>query len=386
MTATFAAVLMWSAAVGAGPNDFAVPPPEKCEEISFFIDHAWMLRVTSDGAGHIQYGSSIMDGGSFPKGTVDFAKLYRSLTPTLVATNHADGQGEARFVAVFFQPWGDRHKAVYARDAGPFEHAFRAGLSGLDPLLANRLDYLLLLYDPFVAPGDRPFGFRPSRTRAEMEAQLQAHVKAPADAYEQLAIYTRSGWELSINPDGSGQLSIGRHPNLIAPLPAKTFDFAQVYDQRVRQPLRDMVQELQSNKRAPSTAGCMTAHAGCHWQLAASANAVGIFPSPRSPPWTAFALADKLPVAPAPAVMRPPPLHRSTAQMRFVIVGLKPRNQPMTLAVPATRDLPAAKALFDHAWQSAKRPKEAAHVNLLPYAMEPLWQKNPPVVVEEEKK
>ena len=213
MKTSLSVVLVLFVAVAAEASEVAVPPLEECQEIFVFIDGAWMVTFKADGSGGIQYGSLFGDGKSFSKGTIDFAKLYQSLVPTLVATNSTDRQ-KAR-VPVTFQ--GKQSVGAYTGEVAVIEQAFYKGLDavGREPVLLRRLEYLALWSPPLREPDDDPpWRFRKPRERAEIVKQLQVLEETNPDVYEQIGIYTRTGWKLTINTDGSGELSIGRDPSM----------------------------------------------------------------------------------------------------------------------------------------------------------------------------
>lgn len=287
-----------------------VTPPalDQCRKIGIFLDTAWMLDVLPDGSGRIQYGSTVMDGGTFPKGTIDFRKLYRSLTPTLREKSE-DRKGDTkRAAAVFFEPWGDRRHAAYTAEFGVIEPAFRSVLDAVDPYLVNRLEFLSLIADPF-----RP---------VELDRQWSRHLQLRADDCEHIAICTRKGWKLTIRADGSGEVSIGRHPDLTAAFGPKTFAFDRVYTMRVQEPLRAILESMHSKKTIPVE-----------------------------------------------------------SQSRMIVVGIKPRDKMTTLALPYVRDLVEVKALFERAWEAAVRPKHDPRLKKSRYAeaLQVAWTQSPPI-------
>jgi hypothetical protein len=326
MKTMLALTLVFSAATVARANDAPVPPLEDCGQISTFTN-AWGIDFKSDGSGHFQYGSLPFDGGSFPKGTVDFAKLYQSLTSTLVAekptpkTTDAtiDGRPQGWFHVGFgYQSDPNRRAAGYTTEVDALEQAFKKGIDALDPHQVNHLEFLLLGHDPFHGTS---WLLKPE-DRAAIAERVEGFIKKGAKGHEQIAINTRSGWKLLINADGSGELSIGRHPSLTATFGAATFDFADVYETQVGQPAQDTLRPAKDKTREP-----------------------------RKIPWDQ------------------------------AIVSVKAPKQPLQVVTFSVRNPTSIKELFDRAWASATLPTEAPpQGNFLgSLSMKDAWEKRPPV-------
>ncbi len=332
MTATLATVLLVSTVVGAAPNEINAPPLEKCEQIGLFIDFAWILNVRADGSGRIQYGSLITDGGKFPKGTIDFAKFYRSLVPTLMATKRGAGQDKRVVAGVIFKPWGGRTSAVYTSEAGVVERTFRKAVAALDPTLANRFEFLILTSNTFPGAKDDLPDVEKATPDAMLGEQLSKLIKQPAKDFEQIGVYTRAGWKLLINSDGGGELSIGRDASLTAKFPAKTFDFEEVYENRIRRPLLEAERIFQGEKAKP------------------------IDP-----------------------------------QARQILMAVKPRGGArIKLAFRYARDVAGVKALFDRAWEKSAHPKPKAAeaktrfgFGFSPRSLEAAWKVTPPIASQD---
>ncbi len=315
MKTMLALTLVFSAATVARANDAPVPPLEDCGQISTFTS-GWWIDFKSDGSGRFTYGSGPF--GSFPKGTVDFAKLYQSLTSTLVAKKPtpktlAEAIEPQGWFHVGFQYKSDpkRRAAGYTTEVDALEQAFKKGFDALDPHEVNYLEFLLLGHDPFhgtvllLKPEDH----------AAIDERWEGFIKKGAKGHEQIAINTRSGWKLVINADGSGELSIGRHPSMTATFGAATFDFADVYETQVGQPAQDALRPAKDKTREP-----------------------------REIPWSQ------------------------------AIVSVKAPKQPLQVVTFSVRTT-SLKELFDRAWASATLPKEAPPSG----SMKDWWKSRPPV-------
>ncbi len=339
MKTTLSLALLVLAVTAVQASDTSLPPLEDCTQIRIATDdYAWMMDFKSDGTGRFQYGSLGMDGGGFAKGKVDFARLYKALALTFDATKPGptisneddDGQRKRRFrVAFEFRSKPGQYVTGYTQETDAIEQAFKKGFDALDPHVANCLEYLLLVRDPFHGPLQWLRLKTPVR-RAAMVKDLEGLVKEMSpkertDSHEQIAFNTRAGWKLLINADGSGELSIGRHASLTAKFGVATFDYGQVYETQVRQPAQEMLRSLQGEPRA-----------------------AGVIPR------------------------------------QGAIVSVKVPDQPPRVVTASPQDPSSVKELFGHAWESATLPKEApTPVSfLLPISLKAAWETRPPIELE----
>lgn len=311
-------VMITTMATNCPADELSIHSVKECQAIRVLVGNAWILTFNPNGSGYIQYGALPSDGGEFPEETVDFQRLFKSLTPTLLVRNRDRSPLET--ISVGLEWKGKKSTAGYTLKPGSIEKAFGKAISRIDPYTANRLEFLILWSPPFSGSGQRYLN--QITNRATHIARLEKLIEVGSKGHEQIGIYTRNGWKLIINKDGSGELSIGRHPSLSAKIGKNSFDFSRNYQARIQERLERTHQEMLKKPRTKS---------------------------------------------PVPDI-----------QARNIMIGAKPAEKTVTLMFAFADDPSAIKDLFDQAWHSATLPEKDTE---FAYGIRTAWKKRPPVTL-----
>lgn len=321
MTRALVFVFMISVASSSHAKDAVVPQLKQTKEIAVYsAGSGWIMHFHADGSGSFQFGSLVGDGGGFPKSTVDFSALYQEIAQTLVPMDRDSTNRGKQVTAVTFKTT-EGYTKVHTRNADAIAKAFKKGMNAIeDPYLAHRLEYLRWWSNPFGEKDGANHLWDKAANREELKKTLAALIEKRVDEHDRIQVLTRAGWKLTINTDGSGELSIGRHAALTATFGANTVDFARAYSQLVREPVRTAEQVLEGKTRFPESG-------------------------------------------------------------EWVVIRLKEKSDSMRTIPVAKVDRVAIMQFFERAWNASTRPNKSLSLgeSRIFLSMDQAWKHNPPV-------
>jgi|GEM_PF-5054206 hypothetical protein len=209
-----------------------IVPLEDCTHIHVYMHTAaWIIDFLPDGSGSIQYGSSFGDGGQFPAGTVDFKSLFNAAQKKLYVQDllpeelKSDEARRNQLCGIVFEPTKNR-RVMYSTNRKAIQEAFEKGFNATGNA-KNRLDYLRLFLPPFA----------PSSTRFSLG--IYGTEKPTIKGAKSIGMFTRMGWQLHFNSDGSGEMSFMNMDAMTAKFPPKSFKMKKVFERNFEEPKAD---------------------------------------------------------------------------------------------------------------------------------------------------
>ncbi|WP_035614379.1 hypothetical protein [Haloferula sp. BvORR071] len=200
------------------------PPLPAARSLSLIAWHpkGWVIDIEKDGSGSLRYGIGEVEPATFPAGTVSFQQVLEwAETRRQVAPNHAES-----VITVI-------DRSAEGKSEEPMQKA-RAMIGDLQTISQQILPHLhardvavtleLLRAHPLLQdPGD----FNLTKVVEAAAPPAPGKVAQPAKDTAVLIRMTRegTGWELTVEPDGSGSIVFGSRGGDCASFPKGTVSF-----------------------------------------------------------------------------------------------------------------------------------------------------------------